>query len=309
MFRRAAFALLLSFAGIAAAQTERDRAQLTAPANPFQRDPYADANGVDSTDHAAASPNDADLGEQEILKRVERYEPFHFSFGLPFYYTSNVALVRRGELSDFVFVPSLSASYVPRITRTFYGELTLADQQFYYNKYGELDFGSFDARAGFVWYLPQAHDLVLRAQYDYNRLTARHSWDNLYSNHSIFVSAELPWRIGRAQQFSLGADANISLAAVPDAPQRSEFDIYAGYNVNISRQFSLDLVGRIFLRDYYNIDRTDVSEVLAFSANYRVTRWFTASFVSTLAWSQSNHEVFSYDVADVGGAITFSFKF
>ncbi len=286
------------------------RAQALQSQSPFAADPYAaDQQGVDSTDHAAQTPNDPDLGVQEILKRVERYQPFTASVAVPFYYTSNVALVRRGEQDDFVTAPAASFTYAPRITRTFFGEVTVQDQQFYYNKYDDFDFGSFDIRVGVAYYLPQLHNLVLRALYDYNRLNLARSFDSFFDDHTIFLSAELPFRIDRAQQVSVGVDANISFAADPDPPQRNEFDIYAGYNLNVSRSFSLDAVGRFFFRDYYEGDRTDVTELLALSANWRVTRWFTASFISSFAWSQSNHEVFDYDVANVGGAVALTVKF
>ena len=287
-----------------------DRAQLLGNQSPFGADPYAsDANGTDQTDHAAQTPNDPDLGIQEILKRVERYQPFTASVAVPFYYTSNVALVRRGEQGDFLTAPIAGFTYAPRITRTFFGEVTMQDQQFYYNKYDEFDFGSFDVRLGVAYYLPQVHNLILRAQYDYNRLNHAHTFDSFFEDHSIYLSAELPFRIDRAQQISIGTDADFSFAADPGAPQRNEFDLFAGYNINISRSFSLDAVGRVFIRDYYEGDRTDVSELLAFSANWRVTRWFTASFISTFAWSQSNHDVFDYSVANVGGALSFTVKF
>src|SRR5882762_1755105 len=59
------------------------------------------ATGVDQN-YAAASPNDSDLGEQAILKRVEKYQPFTLETGVPIYYTSNVALVDRGRVSDTI---------------------------------------------------------------------------------------------------------------------------------------------------------------------------------------------------------------
>ena len=52
--------------------------------------------------NVAAAPGDADLGEQQILKRTDEYQPFTISAGAPFYWTSNVALTRSGEQSDFV---------------------------------------------------------------------------------------------------------------------------------------------------------------------------------------------------------------
>jgi hypothetical protein len=287
---------------------QQDRVRMT-PSTPFDNDFAIDRNGVDTTDHAAQSPNDTDLGEQEILKRVEQYQPFTAGLAMPFYYTSNVALTRRGEKGDFLIAPIAGFTYAPRITKTFFGELTIQDQQFVYNKYSEFDFGSFDIRAGLTYILPQAHGLVLHAQYDYNRLNHRQTFDDFFSDHSIFLSAELPFRLDRAQQISIGVDTSLSFAADPDLPQRNEFDVYAGYNLNVSRSFAIDAVGRVFVRDYHAGDRTDVSEVLAVSANWHVNKWFTASAISTFAWSESNHDVFSYNVANVGGTVGFTVRF
>src|SRR4051812_20063867 len=49
--------------------------------------------------HVVTSPNDADLGEQQILKRTEGYQPFYASVSVPFYWTSNVALTTTAEQS------------------------------------------------------------------------------------------------------------------------------------------------------------------------------------------------------------------
>jgi hypothetical protein len=271
-------------------------------------DPYSLENGVDDG-HAVESPNDPDLGEQQILKRIERYEPFSVSVATPFYYTSNVALANSGERGDLLVAPTAGITYAPQFSRTFFGAFTVQQQSFYYDRYGDLDFGSFDFRAGLLYILPKLHNLILRGEYEYNRLTFSNSFNEFFSNHSVFVSAEVPFRIGRAQQFSLGADANLSVHAEPAPPRRHEFDLYAGYAVNLTRSFSLDAAGRIFVRDYYTADRTDVSEVFALTANYRVTKCFSASAASTLAWSQSSKSVFDYSVANIGGALSLNFRF
>jgi hypothetical protein len=285
----------------------QDRAQLLRP--PISKtDPYSEENGVENG-RAVESPNDPDIGEQEILKRIERYEPFTVSVATPFYYTSNVALARTAEMSDVLFAPAVGITYSPRFTRTLFGSFTLQRQEFYYDKFGALDFGSFDFRAGLFYILPKLHNLMLRGEYGYNRLTFSNSFNDFFSNHSIFLGAELPFRIGRAQQFSLGADTNISLHAEPSPPRRHEFDIYAGYSVRVTRSLTLGAVGRIFVRDYRSIDRTDVSEVLALTANYQINKCFSAGVASTFAWSQSSRSVFDYSVANIGGALSLSFKF
>src|SRR5438132_10239118 len=101
----AATGLLVPASPLGAQQVSvQDRVQLLRPPT-SPTDPYSEENGVNNG-RAAESENDADIGEQEILKRIERYEPFTISVATPFYYTSNVALVRRGEQSDTVFAPA-----------------------------------------------------------------------------------------------------------------------------------------------------------------------------------------------------------
>lgn len=300
------------FAGSALAQQptgqDVDRAQLLRSQSAMQGDPYSEENGVDDG-RAVESPNDPDLGEQEILKKVERYEPFAVSFSAPFYCTSNVALIRSGEESDVLFAPGFGVTYAPRFTRTLYGMFAIQQTFFYYDRFSELDFGSSDFRAGLTYLLPKLHNLLLRAEYDYSRLTLSNSFDEFFANHSLALGAELPFRFGRAQQVSLGTNANISLHAEPDGPRRNDFDIYAGYSARLTRALTLDAVARVFVRDYHEGDRVDVSEVFAISANYRITKCLTAGAASTFAWSQSNQSVFDYNVVNIGGAFTLSFRF
>src|SRR5437870_1239730 len=258
--------------------------------------------------YAAPSANDADLGVQAILKRQEEYKPFTFSASLPYYWTSNVALVRTGEVSDGVLAPSFVFAYQPKLMKTLYGEFIASQQLFYYDRLGEFNFTSFDAIAGVVYYLPKYHNLTLRLRYDYNRLTTD-EFDEFFANHSIVASADMPFRFGRAMQLNVGALANVSVAADPSGPQRSDCEVYGGYHVQFSRAFAADAVGRILFKEYYEGGRSDVSELLALTADYRVRDWLTLSAVSTFAWNQSNHSVFDYSVVNLGGALALTFKF
>ena len=259
--------------------------------------------------YAVVTPNDKDLGEQQILKRAAEYQPFTFSFTAPFFYTSNVALARSGEEDDVLIAPGVSFTYQPRITKTFYAEISLVQQFFFYDRFTELNFSSFDGIVGLVYYLPHVHNLVLRARYDYNRLTDTDDFDEFFVDHAFVLNAEVPFRLGRAQQLALGINTEFSFWAHPDASQRNDYSFYAGYSVSLSRSFSIDAVGRVAVRDYHFGDRTDVTEILALSANYRVKEWLMLSFLSSFAWNQSNQGVFDYSVANVGGGVALTLKF
>src|SRR5947209_18743818 len=139
-----------------------DRAQLLQGQTQPPFGPSVTPGGIEDG-RAAASPNDADIGQQEILKRVTGYQPFTASLACPIFYTSNVALTRSGELSDVVFAPVAGVFYDPRITNTLYGHFGAREQVFYYGQYHSFDFGSLDAEAGLSYVLPQFHNRILVA--------------------------------------------------------------------------------------------------------------------------------------------------
>jgi hypothetical protein len=294
-----------------------NQAQLTREQAPSAFPPTVPPSGVEGG-NVAAAPGDADLGEQQILKRVEEYQPFTISAGAPFYWTSNVALTRSGEQSDFVVAPAAAAFYEPRITNTLYGLIDVREQLFYYDRFDNFNFGSFDVEVGFRYLVPQWHNLLLRVEYDYNRLTEKNSFAAFFQNHAFIIDAEVPFHFGRAQTLTFGAYANISAAAEQSgqppninaiSAQRSDYGCYLGYSATLTRSFFINAVGTLVVRQYYEGGRDDVSEILALTANYRVNKYLTVSAVSTLAASQSNQSVFDYQVANLGGAVGLSLKF
>ena len=290
------------------AQTNQiDRAQLfraNAPPSPL----VPTGLSTEELEYAPHSENDADLGTQRILKEIEAYKPWTVQFGLPIYYTSNVALVRDGEQSDAVFSPGMGVTYQPRITKTLYAEFSLQQQFFEYAQFDEFDFTSFDAIAGLVYYLPQFHNLSLRARYDFNRLTDN-NFDQFFTNHQLVIAAEMPFQFSRAHHLLVGGNVNISMDADPVNSQRNDYETFVAYALSLSRSFSVDAAVRVAVYDYRLGDRVDLNEMLSFSANYRIADWLAIGAISSFAWSQSNHSVFDYNVANVGGALTVIVRF
>jgi hypothetical protein len=200
--------------------------------------------------------------------------------------------------------------YQPRITKTLYANIGAREQVFYYGDNHAFDFGSLDAEASLNYFLPQFHNLILRGGYDFNRLTFDDRLgDEFYSNHSLIFNAELPFRFSRGQQLSVGADTNISVGADHQTPRRNDYEGYVGYSASLTRAFSINAVGRVVVRDYHQNGRTDVSEILSLTATYRLTNWCSLSAISSFAHSDSNKDVFDYDVANVGGAVALQVKF
>lgn len=283
-----------------------DRSQLFRT-QPGVSAPEGAQEGATGEGYATPTANDADLGTQSILRREERYRPFAVSVGAPFYYTSNVALSSGHEQYDIVFTPGLSVSYLPRIAQNFSFEVGAAEQFFIYDRFGDLDFSSLDLNIGLGYTVPQLHQLSLGIHYDYNRLTSD-SGDNLFSNNQLLLTAELPFRLGRAMSLSTGIGVNISLAGNPSGPRRDEYDAHLDYHLQLSRALSIDTVGRVVLKPYEG-DRTDVSEILALTANYRFNDWLSLSAISTFGWNQSSVSGFDYTVVNLGATIAMTIRF
>jgi len=209
-----------------------------------------------------------------------------------------------------VIAPVAGLYYDPRVTKSLYLHFGAREQIFYYGKYTAFDFGSLDAEAGLSYYLPKLHNLLLRAEYDFNRLTSGdHLGAEFFSNHTIILDAEVPFQINRAQRFTLGVDTNLSVGADHQSPRRNDYESYLAYSIFLTRAFSIDAAGRVVVRDYHQNDRTDVSEILSGAANYRLTNWCTLSAIGSFARSDSNHDVFDYSVGNIGGALSLAVKF
>jgi hypothetical protein len=301
-----AFALIVSLSQNICAQSV-DTASQRADIARTQTETAAGAE----TSTVTGSPNDADLGEQQILQRAATaYQAFTVATSVPIYWTSNVTLARSGEQSDVIEAPVAGFYYQPRFTDTLFGLLDVRNQQFYYDRFGNLDFGDFAVDGGFNMILPQMDNLVLRAQYTYDRLTKKDSFDAFFENHAIIVNAELPVRIGRAQQLAFGMAATLSLRSIPETPRRNDYEAYVGYTLALTRDFTVNAVGRVVVRDYYHENsREDFSEVLALTATYAFNRFISASALSTFAANQSSQSVFDYKVGNAGGALSLAVKF
>ena len=282
------------------AQMARDQT-LTAPG------PTVITNGQDG--QVVASPNDADLGEQQILKRTEAYQPFVVDVSVPFYWTSNVALTNSGEQSDFLVTPVVAIALQPKINKNLSAYVSVREQLFYYDRLTSFDFGSFDAAVGLTYTIPQIYNLVVHAGYDYNRLTEKNSFDSFFFNNTVIVSAEMPYRINRAQQLAFGVDANISIDAHPEEPRRHEFGGYVGYSIQLTRALFVGANGRVTLHDYVLGDRLDVTEMISLNATYAITKLISVNALASFAANQSNHSVFDYQVVNGGGAVSFSIRF
>jgi len=287
------------------AQSQLDRAQLARPYND-----QADANGV-VDGRALSTPNDPDMGDQKVLGHATTDQPWNISASIPFYYTSNAALVRSNASNDFIFAPKVSLSYQPRLAGELFLTLNADEQNFVYARHDDLNFASFDGQAGLSYYLPQVNNLVLRALYDYEFLTdAMERESGTFSSHGVTFNIELPLALGQNQRFAIGLDSRIGLATHPDRSQRNELNPYLDYSLALSRSVTLEAYADFWLRRYQNDgSRREGGGSAALGASYHFSNWLTGSVLGSFAANRSNESFYNYNVANLGGTVTFAIKF
>ena len=100
-----------------------------------------------------------------------------------------------------------------------------------------------------------------------------------------------------------------SSAPILPRPGRNDFGVYIGYTVNLTRSLTGSAVARLAVRDYVDVDRTDVSGIFSVGATYHVSQWFSMSAISSFATNDSNINVFDYNVFNIGGALSGTFRF
>lgn len=269
---------------------------------------FANADGV-VDGHAVSTENDLDMGSQTILQAPGRYQPFFVSAGVPFYYTSNAALKRSDASSDFIVAPFVHLEYQPQLAGTLFAFASLDEQFFFYARNDDLDFAAFNGRLGINYYFPGAGNLVLRAYYEYIRLT---DTDDTYAalfQHGVFLSAELPFTIDARQQIALGLYGRASLETHPAHARRQEIAPYVNYRLGLTPALSLDVYAELALREYNQGDRRDATGLLALAASYRLTRLLTVSARGSFAMSRSNQSINDYNVANLGGMLELALKF
>src|SRR5207244_5835760 len=117
------------------------------------------------------------------------------------------------------------------------------------------------------------------------------SFSAFFQNHGFILNAEVPFRLGRAQQLSFGVDVNISAAAEesnqPPPPnissisaRRNEYETYLAYSAILTRSFFINAVGRIVVRQDWEGGRDDVKEILALTEHSSINKLITVGDVS-----------------------------
>jgi hypothetical protein len=266
-----------------------------------------DANGIPLPIPESTPLEELSFGKQQILKTEEKVPELSMGGDASGFYTSNVALTRRNEISDAFFVGDAFASWTPRLNNELQFQAGTRFSIFRYHDTSELDFQSIGAGLGFFWSPPRAWGIGFSLRYDFIELIDRHS-DEILQDHEFSFAAQKVVPLGRSHALNFGAIASIGISD-PFAEQRDQIGGLIGYHVQWTRYFDMDFGYRLAGYFYNAHGRDDFNQILSLGAHYHLTRW--ASVDGFLSWASnySNKGAFEYDVFSTGGGLGLFFRF
>jgi hypothetical protein len=283
---------------------------------PDVRDFYTEDEEESFTMAAPTSEGDEDMGEQRLLREQKRYKHFSVFGGATYYFTDNAFLTEGNRDNDSFFVGNVgvSARYPASDLTTLRASVS---QAFYrYNQATNLDFEAFDVFAGVSKVVPPLANIIVSADYHYNRLTyPRDNADGpagseFYREHGFLMGISRFFPLSRAHYFFVGANANLTWAD-PDTSQRNEYAASLGYHVDLTRYWSADASYRVALFDYdgSTIERQDLNQIVSVSTGFTPYEWVTISAQSIFGFNNSDNPELNYEYVNLGGTLSLILEF
>jgi hypothetical protein len=312
------FSLVSWLAPQAGAQTFVDPARASAAVpvdasnQPLLQEPQAaSSSGLDEqNDYAPATPGDDDLGQQLILKRNEKVEPFRAWLDTAGYWTDNAANVSAGEIDDFFLTAGVNLSWQQRLKGRFYGDVYLGQRVYRYDELDSLDYEDGQFTAGLLVLLPEVFNSVFHVHYGYQRITQDIDDEPIYQSHTIKAGLQKTFLINRLNSFHVNLSANLALDTQPDLLERHEYAASFGYNYKIMRDLIFSLSYRLTYFDYYNLEgRQDWYHNAGAALTWHPTKYLELTASYNFSVNRSNYEVFDYESQLAGPALALKVKF
>ncbi|HBJ85309.1 MAG TPA: hypothetical protein DDZ88_15820 [Verrucomicrobiales bacterium] len=252
---------------------------------------------------------DDEFGEQMILARRAHAEPWTIGIDTQFFYTDNVALTPRGALDDTYRRTGLYAQYANRIVGNWFMDASVSSFFFLHDKYDFFDFHLLRAEVGVTRRLPWLNDAFASVHYYWFHVADPELSRTIFQSQMLNLNLQKMWKVSRGQQFTLGASADLNLAAMPAGPERNEYSLYSGHSLRLTEKWTMQAGLRGSYFHYPVVGRSDWNTGLTLGLSYAVTDWAKLTFSAAGAVNRSNQPAFSYNNIVTGLGLSFQVSF
>jgi hypothetical protein len=264
------------------------------------------ADGTMLPTNAGASEDDS-FGAQQILKEQQRVREFVVSGDASVFYTNNVALTRRPQISDAFFVGNAGLSWYHNINSKLQIQIGGRASIFRYFDTSELDFENLGAGIGLSWVPQTPWGISIFARYDFTELLDKHS-NELLQDHEFTIGAQKIFVFNRTHSLTLGVVGSIGISD-PFAAQRDGVGGFAVYRLALTDRLETEVGYRLGGFFYNSGGRNDFTQIVNLGLRYHFTPWMEAGAFFSFTSNLSSADAFQYNVINTGGAIAFTLWF
>lgn len=291
-------------------QSQRFRAEALPRLDPDEEEDGESASFYDSP----STPGDSDLGDQLLLFEEPPYNPFTIGASFTVMHTNNVLLVDLNANDDRYVTYEGFVNYNPKFHERLYGNFGYRHQFFHYEENGQLNFDSQTVTAGLSTPIPELWNILLYANYSYNRLTyAKGNSDGdalteFYRSHAATAGIYKTIPFSRAHYLFFGPSGKWALTD-PFTVARDEYSMLFGYNVDITRWLSANLSHVTSFYDYKSNDRDDINQTLSGAITVSPWSWLDISMLTSYGTNNSTNEALNYEFFNIGGQVKLNYQF
>jgi hypothetical protein len=148
---------------------------------------------TDENDFALESSGDDDLGQQLILKEVEKERWLNARADTFSFWAYNPANLSKGGDEDFVWGSQVSLGAQPRLGERLHLDAYVSQQMYRYDENSFLDYEYLQASLGLIYQEPCLAGSVLFLQGQYGHTTSDNFSQGVIDSFSILEASRRPW--------------------------------------------------------------------------------------------------------------------
>ena len=259
---------------------------------------------------------DLDYGQQEVLVRIDEWQPWAFGATAGYEYQSNASLTPNTEIDDYLFRQSASLRGtfpLPSLSDSLFFDVGVFQQIYRYDELDVLDYDRIDADAGILWVLPQSAPSLLAGSVfslkgSWYRMSEAWSFgDELFSNAGLGAGLLRSVPLSRNHSLLFNVTADVSLEASDPLPQRHEYAGLIAWQAQWAPRWESSVFARTVLYDYDTHDDWNTS--LGATLDYVVRPWCRLGLSGSYIYNSSDIDVFDYENFTLGASLRLSVRF
>lgn len=264
---------------------------------------------VDENDFAPESPGDDDIGQQLILKEVERQRWLNAQVDTFSFWADNPANLSKGGDEDVFWGSQISLGAQPLLAERLHLDAFVSQQFYRYNENSFLNYEYLQASLGLIYLEPRLSDSIIFMQGQFGRTTGDNLGQGDLNSFSLLSGIQKTIIFDRRNSLYMNLMGDWDVASNVDNLEHAEYIADLTYRFKIMRDLVLSASYRFTWFDYYNVDRSDALNIMGVYLTYSPYTWMSIYAGGTFNINDSNVDAFDYNATNLGGGLGIQIHF